>query len=125
MNENNQNIRFLSAISYIGVLFVIGHFAVERSNPDLRFHKYQGGVLFCVFGLLYMMNALLSFLLSFIPPIQIILSFLISIAITVSYILLTIMGIVSAVKFEQNVLPVVGKMAVMLRARIYEARRIK
>ena len=49
MNESDGNIKFLSAISYIGVLFVIGHFAVEKNNPDLRFHTFQGGILFVFF----------------------------------------------------------------------------
>ncbi len=120
MDENNQNIRFLSAISYIGVFFVIGHFAVERNNPELRFHKYQGGVLFCFFALLYMMNALLSLILSFFPPIQIILSFLIYLALTVAYVILAVMGIKSALCFNQVILPFVGSLAVMLRTRVDE-----
>ena len=54
MNEDNTNIKFLSALSYISVLFLVGHFAVEKNNPDLRFHKYRAGfsVLFlryCIF----------------------------------------------------------------------------
>ena len=49
MEHNNSNIRFLSSISYLGILFVIGHFAVEKDNPDLRFHTFQGGVLFTFF----------------------------------------------------------------------------
>ncbi len=121
MNENNQNIRFLSAISYIAVFFVIGHFAVERNNPDLRFHKYQGGVLFCIFALLYMMNALLSFLLSFIPPLQIILCFLIYLALTVAYLFLVVLGIRSALKFQQTILPFVGNIAVSLRTKVDES----
>ena len=115
MNENNGNIRFLSAISYIGVFFFFFYFAVERCNPDLRFHKYQGGVLFFVFFLLYMMNALLSLVLSFIPPVQLIISFLIYLALTVAYVFLVVLGIRSAVKSEQNILPFIGSIAVKLR----------
>ena len=65
MKENNDNIKFLSAISYIFVFFIVGHFAVERDNPDLRFHKYQGAVLFGTFGCLYLADLIICLILYF------------------------------------------------------------
>ena len=118
MEENNGNIRFLSAISYIGVLFVIGHFAVEKNNPDLRFHTFQGGVLFAYFVVLYFLDFLLYLALSFFPALQTILILLITLGITVAYIMLAVMGIVYAVRFEQKLLPYVGKAAVALRIKL-------
>lgn len=118
MEENNGNIRFLSAISYIGVLFVIGHFAVEKNNPDLRFHTFQGGVLFAYFVVLYFLDFLLYLVLSFFPALQTVLILLITLGITVAYIMLAVMGIVYAVRFEQKLLPYVGKAAVALRIKL-------
>ena len=118
VGEDNGNIRFLSAISYIGVLFVIGHFAVEKNNPDLRFHTFQGVVLFVFFALLYSADMLICMLLSVIPELQVIVSLLLTLAISVPYLMLVVMGIVSAVKFEQKLLPFVGTIAVALRNKL-------
>lgn len=118
MDENNSNIRFLSAISYIGVLFVIGRFAVEKDNPDLRFHTYQGGVLFGVFIGLYLSDLLLYLIMSFAPALQIVLTLLLTVAISVAYLVLIVMGMASAIKFEQRLLPWIGEIAVTLRDRI-------
>ncbi len=115
MNEDNGNIRFLSAISYIGVLFLVGHFAVEKNNPDLRFHKYQGGVLFSFFALLYLFDLLVCLLFSFSSGIQGILSFILTTSISLAYLFMVIIGISSAIKFEQRQLPFIGFYAVKLR----------
>ncbi len=118
MDENNGNIRFLSAISYIGILFLIGRFAVEKDNPDLRFHTYQGGVMCVFFALLYLCDFILYLILSFAPALQIVLTLLITVAISVGYIVLMVIGIASAVKFEQRLLPFFGKIAVVLRDNV-------
>lgn len=118
MEDSNGNIRFLSVISYIGVLFVIGHFAVEKNNPDLRFHTFQGGILFAVFGVLYFLDFLLYLLLSFIPEVQLILCFLLTIAVSVAYIMLAVMGMINAFQFRQKLLPFVGSISVTLRTKL-------
>lgn len=115
MNENNGNIRFLSAISYIGVLFVIGHFAVEKNNPDLRFHTYQGGFLFFCFSVLYFLDFLLYLALSFSSALQTVLIFLLTTGLVTGNIILSVMGIIAAVHFEQKMLPYIGKPAVNMR----------
>lgn len=124
MNEDNTNVRFLSAISYIGVLFLIGHFAVEKNNPDLRFHKYQGGVLFAVFSFLYLTDLLLCLVLSFFPPMQGIVAFVFTAAISLAYIMMMAFGISSAVHFRQKQLPFIGFYAVKLRER-FDSRKQK
>lgn len=118
MNEDNSNIKFLSAISYIGVLFVIGHFSVEKNNPDLRFHTFQGGILFVFFVLLYFIDFLIYLFLSAVPALQIIVVLLLTIGISVAYVMLMVMGIVYALKFQQRLLPFVGKFAVALRVAL-------
>lgn len=118
MDENNSNIRFLSSVSYIGVLFVLGRFAVEKDNPDLRFHTYQGGVLFLFFVVFYLLDFCMYVVLSFAPALQIILTLLLTIAISSAYLMLIVMGIISALKFEQRILPFVGKFAVIIRDKI-------
>ena len=118
MEENNGNIRFLSVISYIGVLFIIGHFSVEKNNPDLSFHTIQGGVLCVFYMVLYILDFLLSLVLMMIPAFGIILTVLITIAIALSNLILVIMGISYAVTFRQGLLPFVGKAALALRSRL-------
>ena len=115
MNENNDNIKFLSAISYIFVLFIVGHFAVEKDNPDLRFHKYQGGVLFGVFAALYLIDLIIILCLSFIPAFQMMVAFILTAAITLAYVMMMAMGIKAALRFEQRQLPFIGFFAVRLR----------
>ena len=115
MSEKNDNIKFLSAISYIFVLFIVGHFAVEKDNPDLRFHKYQGGVLFGVFSVLYILDWIIILLLSFSSAFQTMLGFVLTSAITLAYILLMVFGIRAALRFEQKQLPFIGFFAVRLR----------
>ena len=118
MQENNSNIRFLSCVSYIGILFVIGHFAVERNNPDLRFHTFQGGVLFCFFTIAYFCDFLLYIALFFAPELRIIIILLLTIAISIVYIMLMALGIYHAARFAQTLLPFVGRTAVTLRTRL-------
>ena len=115
MNESNGNIRFLSAISYVSILFIIGHFAVEKNNPDLRFHTFQGGVLFVFFTVLYSIDFLLYLLLSAFPVVQTIIILLLTVGISVANIMLVIMGISYALQFKQGFLPFVGKPALNLR----------
>ncbi len=118
MSENNDNIRFLSAISYIFVFFIVGHFAVEKDNPDLRFHKFQGGVLFGVFSVLYFLDFILIMIFSFSSGLQTMLGFILTSAITLAYIFLIVFGIRSALKFEQKQLPFIGFFAVRLREMV-------
>ena len=123
MSENNDNIKFLSAISYISVLFIVGHFAVEKDNPDLRFHKYQGAVLFGVFHLLYLIEGIFLLILSFVPGIKGIIGFLLTGAISLAYIMMIVMGISSALKFEQKQRPFIGFFAVRLRETMDNKRK--
>lgn len=123
MEENNENIRFLSAISYIPLLFIIGHFALEKNNPDLRFHKFQGFVLSSAFIIMYLADLLIYLLLSGLPVLQTVITLLLSVGLSVGYIMLIVMGITSALKFEQKILPFVGNAAVLLREKLDEKFR--
>ena len=116
--ESNGNIRFLSAISYIGILFLIGCFAVEKNNPDLRFHTFQGGVLFVFFAILYFFDFLLYMLLSFIPALCSVIIPLLTIGISVAYIMMIGMGVISAMTLQQKVLPFVGSIMLTLRTKL-------
>lgn len=118
MQEDNTNIRFLSVISYLSVLFLIGHFAVEKNNPDLRFHKYQGGVLCAVFSFLYLTDLLVCLLFSFSPSVQGILAFILTVSISIAYLMMIGFGISYALKFQQRQLPFIGFFAVRLREKM-------
>lgn len=123
MSENNDNVRFLSAIAYLPALFVVGHFAVERDNPDLRFHKYQGGVLCGTFAALYLLDVLIILLLSFSSGLQSIFGFLLTASITLGYLLMMGFGISSALQFRQKQLPFIGFFAVRLRETMDSRRK--
>ena len=122
MSEKNDNIKFLSALSYISILFIVGHFTVEKDNPDLRFHKYQGAVLFGVFTALYFVEGILMLIFSFLPEFRTIMGFLLTGGISLAYIMMMAMGISSAIKFEQKQLPFIGFFAVRLRQTMDEKR---
>ncbi len=123
MSENNDNIRLLSVLSYIPFLFVVGHYAVEKDNPDLRFHKYQGAALCGCFLALYLLEALFVLLLSFSPEIQKIVSYILTGGITIAYLILIGSGISSALKFQQKQLPFIGFLAVRLREMVDSRRK--
>lgn len=123
MSENNDNVRFLSAIAYLPMLFVVGHFAVEKDNPDLRFHKYQGGVLCGTFAVLYLLDVLLILLLSFSAGLQSIFGFIVTAAITLGYVFLIWFGISAALHFRQKQLPFIGFFAVRLRETMDSHRK--
>lgn len=118
MEENNGNIRFLSVISYIGVLFVIGCFSVERDHPDLRFHTIQGGLLFVCFSVIYSFVFLFGQLFWFIPELQFIITLLLMLGVTIAYIFMIGIGISGAIKYEQKMLPYIGPAAVTLRTKL-------
>lgn len=122
MQEDNTNIKFLSAISYIGVLFLIGHFAVEKNNPDLRFHKYQGGVLCAAFSFLYLTDLLICLLFFFSPAVQGIVAFILTVSISIAYLLMIGFGISYALKSQQRQLPFIGFYAVRLREKMDNRR---
>ncbi len=123
LKEENENIRFLSVISYISVLFVVGHFSVEKNNPDLRFHKYQGGVLFGVFSVLYLLDGIILLLLSFSSALQLMIGVILTGAILIANIFLMVFGIQSAVHFEQKLLPFIGPLALTLRTNMDKRRK--
>ena len=123
MSENNDNIRFLSAISYIPFLFIVGHYAVEKDNPDLRFHKYQGAVLCGCFMVLYILEVLFLLILSFAHELQLILGFLLTGGITLAYIMMICFGFSSALKFQQKQLPFIGFFTVRLREMMDSRRK--
>ena len=122
MNENNDNIRFLSVLSYLPFGFVVGHFAVEKDNPDLRFHKFQGCVLFGTFACFYLLIGLVVLLLSFSDGLQSIFGFVLTAAVTLAYLLLIGFGISSAWRFQQKQLPFIGFLSVRLR-EMMDAKR--
>ncbi len=123
MSESNDNIRLLSAISYILVFFIVGHFAVEKDNPDLRFHKYQGAVLFAVFAVLYSLEGLILLVLSFSSSLQMMAAFLLTGAITLAYLFLVFFGVSAALQFQQKQLPFIGFFAVRLRGMMDERKK--
>ena len=108
INYDKFNVKLLSALSYIGPLFVVGRFSLEYGNKSVKFHVKQGGML-CVFMItLYSIFAILMFALSSVPTFAEIIGYLSFVGITVLWIILIIMGISSVIKDQERELPLVG-----------------
>ncbi len=107
-NYDKMNIKFLSVISYIGPLFIIGNFSAEKNCDLVKFHVRQGKLLFFTTLILLSLNTVLDFTLSSISETFEIISFLLYIAIFVAWLILSIMGIVSAFSESKSNLPLIG-----------------
>lgn len=112
MNEYNKfNIKFLSVISYLGPLFIVGKFSLEKDEENVRFNVNQGKILFYLIMFLYLLVFSLNFFLEpFVETIEII-TLLSYIGITAAWFILIIMGITAAIKGTKVKLPLVGRLA--------------
>ena len=105
---NAVNIKLLSALSYIGPLFLIGRFAVEKDSEQLKFHGKQGEILFILMLAINAVAAAISFVLYHLLEESFeIIVFLIFIGISVAWLVLSIMGICGAIKSKKICLPIV------------------
>ena len=108
LKYNKVNIKLLSALSYIGPLFLIGRFSVEKDSEQLKFHNKQGEVLFLLMLTFGTVTAIVSFLLFQILEEEFeIIIFLLFIGISVAWLVLAIMGICGAIKSKKICLPIV------------------
>lgn len=110
-----RNIKLLCVLSYIGPLFFMGKFSVEKDDPDVKFHSDQGLILFSLMVVLFAINFLLSLVLSFFPAMNEIIVILFSVAIVVMWIIITLMGIYSAVKGQRTKLPIVNDISKFMK----------
>lgn len=107
-NYNSINVKLLSALSYIGPLFLIGRFSVEKDSDQLKFHNKQGELLFFLMLVVNTVAAAVSFLLSqFLEESFEVIVFLIFIGISVAWLVLSIMGICGSLKGNKICLPIV------------------
>lgn len=108
LKYNSVNIKLLSALSYIGPLFLIGRFSVEKDSDQLKFHNTQGGLLFLLMVIVNITASAVSFILShFLEESFEIIVFLIFIGISVAWLVLAIMGICGALKSKKICLPII------------------
>lgn len=105
---NKMNVKFLSVISYIGPLFIIGKFSFEKNCEQVKFHTKQGEVLFYTMFFLSIASATLDFIFRFMLESLSIICFLINIGIGVTWFILALMGISSAISGSKVSLPIVG-----------------
>lgn len=107
---NKTNIKFLSILSYIGPLFIIGKFSYEKNSDQVSFHCKQGELLFYIMTILILISITFDhFLTSLLESFSVI-CFLFKIGIIVTWIILSIMGIVSAFFESKTKLPIVGNL---------------
>lgn len=106
LKYNKVNIKLLSALSYIGPLFLIGRFSLEKDSDQLKFHNKQGELLFLLMIVINIVVACVSFILcQFLRESFEIIIFLIFIGISAAWLVLTIMGICGALKGTKICLP--------------------
>ena len=109
MNSYNKtNVKFLSVVSYIWPLFVIGKFSFEKNCEQVKFHVKQGEILFYLMLSLTLSSIISEVLLNYVSESLSIICFLINIGIGFSWIILAIMGIASAISNSKLSLPIVG-----------------
>ena len=109
--HNKLNVRLLCILSYIGPLFIMGRVAVEKDVPEVEFHSRQGGALFCVTAVVYILAGLVHLVLQALPAIAEILDLLLFVGISVAWFILVCMGISSAVKKQQTALPFISDLS--------------
>ena len=108
---NKTNVKFLSVVSYIGPLFVIGKFSFEKDCEQVKFHCKQGEILFYMMSLFILLSIILDYAFSFVLESLSIICFLFNIGIAVTWIMLAIMGIISAFSGSKISLPIVGSLS--------------
>lgn len=112
MNKYNKiNVKFLSVISYIGPLFLIGKFSAEKDCESVKFHVRQGEILFYSMIILFLFTFILDYTLSSILESLSIICFLLYIGIAVAWLILSLMGIASAFSASNTSLPLVGDLS--------------
>ncbi len=102
------NVKFLSIISYIGPLFLIGKFSVEKDSDQVRFHSKQGEILFYTMSCLSLIVLILQLTLSSLFETIEIICLLSYIAIGVAWLILLIMGISGAISSKMIYIPIIG-----------------
>lgn len=107
---NKMNIKFLSVVSYIGPLFVIGKFSYEKDSDQVNFHYRQGEILFFTMSILILSTIIFDYILNFISDSLSIICFLLKIGISVTWVILSIMGVISAISGSKTYLPIVGSL---------------
>lgn len=110
MNQeyNKVNVKLLSTLAYIGPLFIMGKVAVEKDEPEVKFHCRQGGILFVFVTVGYLVTTLLCFLLNGLPAVAEILGLLFYVGITVAWVILALMGMIGVFKHQKKPLPFIG-----------------
>ncbi len=112
MNKYNKaNVKFLSVISYVGPLFLVGKFSLEKNCESVKFHVRQGEILFYSMIILSFLIAILDYTLSSLLESLSIISFLLYIGIAVAWLVLSFMGMASAFSASNASLPLVGELS--------------
>ncbi len=107
-NYDQFNVKFLSILSYIGPMFLLGKFSVEKESKQVKFHNKQGEILFYIFFVLYMVCIALHVLNKFTESVDEIIAFTFTVGVTVAWVLLMIIGVTNAEQGKLVGLPIVS-----------------
>ena len=104
LKKDAEDNKIMGVLAYFNILFLVPYLAAKES-PFARFHANQG----CILFIAEIALSVLSFILLFIPYVGVLLAMLLSLGIFV----LTVLGIVNAIKGEQKELPFIGKFKII------------
>lgn len=105
-NDIEQN-KALTVVGYIPLLFLIP-LIVAGSSKYAKFHANQGLILTILAFVSAVINALIGFVIGWIPVIGTIICFVVSVALGVAVLAYIVIGIVNAVQGKAKKLPIIG-----------------
>ncbi len=107
-NDIEQN-KALTIVAYIPLLFLIPLLAAG-SSKYAKFHANQGLILTIFSFVCSIINALIDFIIGWIPAIGGIISGIISVALGIAVLVYIIIGVVNAAQGKAKKLPVIGEL---------------
>lgn len=109
IDTTDFNVKFLSVVAYIGPLFLMGKFSVEKENEFLKFHINQAVRLF-VFELLssVIFSLIIDLSKEILSMTVIIIVYAMGIIIALSWICMIYIGISNVIHSEITTLPIIG-----------------
>lgn len=105
----DKEVKFYSMVSYLGPLFILARVSRKRCNKLVDFHSWQGGLLFfTVLEIYAIIRIILETLLVAFPIFSEVIGLILCVGLWTLWIVLSVMGIVSAHRLDMQVLPMIG-----------------
>lgn len=108
--------RALSAIGYLGILFLVP-LLVHKENDFSQFHAKQGYLLFITFLAAWVLFLILALVLGQLIPIALVTTIIVNVSwfIRLCLLILMVLGIVKAIHGEYWKMPIIGRFSRRLK----------